>query len=96
MISLFGIFESTMGQLVKVKHVVQELPSQQIFQLRADLSVLNGFGSCGCCTWQLHVQSAHVACLAELPLCASAIAVVDQALYRTLKAATNSCNKLEI
>lgn len=48
MISLFGIFVSIMGQLVKLKHVAREIPSQQIFQLRADLSVLNGSGSCGC------------------------------------------------
>lgn len=46
--AVFGIFGSKRGQLVNSKHVAGEIPFQQNFQLRPGLSVLYGFGSCGC------------------------------------------------
>lgn len=98
MMSLFGIFGPKMSQVVKSKHMAQEIPFQQIFQLRPHLSVLYGFGSGGYWTWQ-HMH--------DLPLwpgwlssrwCASAVAVVDWALYcgYTLERARDSCHKPEI
>lgn len=86
MISLLGIFRPKMDPLVKSKHVCgsrDPLPAK--LSVDADLSVLYGFGSCGCWTWQ---------CMCDLPMWpgwlsshwyASAIPLVNWALYLWLQ-----------
>ena len=49
---LFAIFVPKMGQLVKPKHWSQEIPFKQISQLRAELLIFCGLGSCDCWTWK--------------------------------------------